>query len=139
MGSSKKGARRERPGFTPEFKAEAVRLLAERQAAGATATQVGRELGVRPDQLRAWARLHHEASGAGLAAAGQTLQQENRRLRREIATLQQEQAFVKKCGRFNRSVQQLLKHSSRCTKLQRFPWSGIQHTRDRVELTLRDL
>lgn len=96
MGSSKKGIRRERRGFTAEFKAEAVRLLAERRAAGATATQVGRELDVRPDQLRAWSRLQHEASGAGAPVAGETLEQENRRLRRELATLQQEQAFVKK-------------------------------------------
>jgi len=96
MGSSKKGIRRERRGFTAEFKAEAVRLLAERRAAGATATQVGRELDVRPDQLRAWSRRHHEASGAGAPVAGETLEQENRRLRRELATLQQEQAFVKK-------------------------------------------
>ena len=49
MGSSKKWIRRERRGFTAEFKAEAVRLLAERRTAGATAPQVGRELDVRPD------------------------------------------------------------------------------------------
>jgi len=55
MKSTKKGAWRERRGFTAEFKAEAVRMLAERRATGATATQVGWELDVRPDQLRAWA------------------------------------------------------------------------------------
>ncbi len=69
MESTKKGTRRERRGFTTEFKAEAVRMLAERRAVGATATQVGRELDVRPDQLRAWARVQHEATGAGAGAA----------------------------------------------------------------------
>jgi len=100
MGSNKQGVRRVRRGFTAEFKAEAVRLLAERRAAGATASQVGRELDVRPDQLRAWARLQHEAAGAGAAVAGETLEQENRRLRREVITLRQEQAFVKKVAAY---------------------------------------
>jgi len=100
MGSNTKGTRRERRGFRAEFKAEAVRLLAERRAAGATASQVGRELDVGPDQLRAWARLQHEANGAGAAVAGETVEQENRRLRREVATLRQEQAFVKKVAAY---------------------------------------
>ena len=100
MGSTKKGVRRERRGFTPEFTAEAIRLLPERRAAGATTTQVGRELDVRPDQLRAWARLQPAATGAGVAHAGETLEQENRRLRREVVTLQQEQAFVKKVAAY---------------------------------------
>ncbi len=100
MGSRKKSVRRERRGFSARFKAEAVRLLAERRAAGATATQVGRELDVRPDQLRAWARLQQETSGVGVVVVGETLEQENRRLRREIATLQQEQAFVKKVAAY---------------------------------------
>ena len=65
-------------------------MLAERRAAGVTASQVGRELDVRPDQLRTWARLQHEAAGAGAAVAGETLEQENRRLRREVSTLRQE-------------------------------------------------
>ncbi len=98
--STKQGARRERRGFTTDFKAEAVRLQAERRAAGAAATQVGRELDVRPEQLRTWARVQHEATGALAAVAGETLEQENRRLRRQVATLQQEQAFVKKVAAY---------------------------------------
>jgi transposase len=88
--------RRERRGFSAEFKAEAVRLVAERRALGATLAQVGRELDVRPDQLRAWARRQSRESGAGSAVPGETLEQENRRLRREVAVLRQEQAFAKK-------------------------------------------
>lgn len=96
MGSNRKTARRERRAFSAEFKAEAVRLVAERRAAGATLSQVGRELDVRPDQLRAWVRLERDAPTRGGAVPGETLEQENRRLRREVATLRQEQAFAKK-------------------------------------------
>jgi transposase-like protein len=56
MGSSKQGVRRERRVFRAEFKAEAVRLMAERRAAGASVAQIGRELAVRPDLLRVWAK-----------------------------------------------------------------------------------
>ncbi|MGH7679904.1 MAG: transposase [Gemmatimonadaceae bacterium] len=88
--------RRERRAFSAEFKAEAVRMMAARRDAGATLAQVGRELDVRPDQLRAWARqLGHQTVGVP-GVPGETLEQENRRLRREVETLRQEQAFAKK-------------------------------------------
>ena len=96
MKSNGKAGRRERRVFTAEFKAEAVRLVAARRAAGVTVAQVGHELDVRPDQLRAWARLQRDAHEGGVAIPGETLEQENRRLRREVATLRQEQAFAKK-------------------------------------------
>lgn len=92
--------RRERREFSAEFKAEAVRLVAERRAAGATLAQIGRELDIRPDQLRAWARQQRDASGVGSVVAGETLEQENRRLRRELATARQEQAFAKKVAAY---------------------------------------
>ena len=96
MGSSKQVVQRERRAFSAEFKAEAVRMVAARRADGASLTQIGRELEVRPDQLRAWTRVQREASREGSAPPGETLEQENRRLRREVATLRQEQAFAKK-------------------------------------------
>ena len=89
-------ARRARREFSEEFKAEAVRLAAERRASGGSLTQVGRELDVRPDQLREWTKQHVRASGAGGGRPGETVEQENRRLRREVAVLRQEQAFAKK-------------------------------------------
>jgi transposase len=88
--------RRERRAFTAEFKAEAVRLVAERRSEGASLAQVGRELDVRPDQLRAWARQQSRESGAESVRPGESMEQENRRLRREVAVLRQEQAFAKK-------------------------------------------
>lgn len=95
MGSSRKAVRRERRTFSAEFKAEAVQLVAARRATGATLAQAGRELDVRPDQLRAWVRLQREAAATGLPVTGETPQQEIRRLRREVATLRQAQAFAK--------------------------------------------
>jgi transposase len=88
--------RRVRREFTAEFKAEAVRLMAERRSAGVPLAQVGRELDVRPDQLRAWARQLGQETVGESAFPGETVEQENRRLRREIAVLRQEQAFAKK-------------------------------------------
>jgi transposase len=88
--------RRERRAFSTEFKAEAVRMVSERRAAGVPLSQIGRELDVRPDQLRAWAREARLASGTGTAPPGETPEQELRRLRRENAVLRQEQAFAKK-------------------------------------------
>jgi transposase len=94
MGSSKKVVRGERRTFSTEFKA--VRMVAERRADGASLTQIGRELEVRPDQLRAWVRAQRETHGTGSGPTGETPEQELRRLRREVATLRQEQAFAKK-------------------------------------------
>ena len=93
VGSS---GRRERRAFSAEFKAEAVRLVAARRATGATLTQMGRELDVRPDMLRRWTQQWGGARPAGSAIVGESLEQENRRLRREVAVLRQEQAFAKK-------------------------------------------
>lgn len=99
MTSRRKGdnARRERRAFTDEFKQEAVRLMHERRAKGWTLSQVGRELDVRPDQLREWARQVASRAG-GLAAAGivETPEQELQRLRRENARLKEEREFAKK-------------------------------------------
>ena len=100
MGSTKKGGRRERRAFSAEFKAEAVRMLAERRAVGASVAQIGRELAVRPDLRRVWAKERPAAVQSGGAVPGETLEQENRRLRRELATRQQEQAFLKKAAYF---------------------------------------
>ena len=95
--NGKAGAgRRERRTFSAEFKAEAVRLVAERRAVGVTLAEVGQELDVRPDQLRAWTRHARTAPRAGGVVPGESLDQEVRRLRRENAVLRQEQAFAKK-------------------------------------------
>lgn len=90
-------ARRERRAFTDAFKQEAVQLLHERQTKGWTIAQVGRELDVRPDQLREWAqRLAARPGGLGAAGVAETPEQELQRLRRENARLKEEREFAKK-------------------------------------------
>ena len=95
MKANRKAGRRERREFSAEFKADAVRLVAERRAMGVTLAQVGQDLDIRPDQLRVWAREQRGARAAGATLPAETVEQENRRLRREVATLRQEQAFAK--------------------------------------------
>jgi len=90
--------RRSKRRFTDEFRAEAVRLLRERQRAGDSATEVARGLGISPQLLHEWAdRLD---AGGRPAALGETLEEEVRRLRRENATLKLERDFAKKAAAF---------------------------------------
>jgi transposase len=89
-----------------EFKLEAVRRTQERRAAGVSLNQIARELGVRPDMLRVWARQAGERAGAPAREVfpGQgrlpTEPEELRRLRRENARLQQENEFLKKAAAY---------------------------------------
>jgi transposase len=90
--------------FSAEFKAEAVHLMRRRRAQGVSLSQIGRELDVRPRLLWEWARkLDGGGTGppdenAGLP--GETLEEEVRRLRREVVTLRQEREFAKKAAAF---------------------------------------
>jgi transposase len=88
---------RPRRSFSPEFKLEAVRLVTE---GGRPLSQVARELGLRPEQLRGW-RNQLEAGGK-IARVQSTLsaEEENRRLRREVEVLRQERDFAKKAAAF---------------------------------------
>ena len=90
-GSARKG--RVRRAFSAEYKAEAVRLLLERRAVGVSVAHVAREVGVRAESLRHWARAQGTADAVRPA---ETVAEELRRLRRELAVLRQEQAFAKK-------------------------------------------
>lgn len=105
-----KGADGKRRFFSAEFKLEAVRRMQERKAAGISLSQVGRELGVRPDMLRVWAKQAEERAGAAPRDVfpGQghlpTEQEELRRLQRENARLQQEVEFLKKGSSRNTGI-----------------------------------
>jgi transposase len=91
---------RKRRAFSDEFKHQAVRRVRERTAIGVTLTQIGRELGVRPDLLRRWARLA-KAQDTGVADGEEIVTvAELRRLRRENETLRQERDFAKKAAAF---------------------------------------
>ena len=105
MAESRSGGERRRV-FSAEFKLEAVRRMEERRSSGVNLTQIGRELGVRPDQLRKWKRQHDQRAGAppvevfpgqGRLPADEA---ELRRLQRENARLSQEVAFLKSAAAY---------------------------------------
>lgn len=99
-------APRVRRTFDAQFKLEAVRRLEEQRARGVTLAQVGRELGVRPDVLRVWAKQATARAGAPpqdvFPGQGRlpSEQEELRRLQRENARLQQEVEFLKKAAAY---------------------------------------
>jgi transposase len=105
MAESRSGGERRRV-FSAEFKVEAVRRMEERRSNGVNLTQIGRELGVRPDQLRKWKRQHDQRAGAAPVAVfpGQGRlpadEAEVQRLRRELARAQQEIAFLKSAAAY---------------------------------------
>lgn len=92
--------------FSAEFKVEAVRLTRSRRSQGVSLEQIGRELAVRPDQLRVWARQVEQRSGASLTDVfpGQgklpSAEDEIRRLKRELDITRQERDFLKKASAY---------------------------------------
>jgi transposase-like protein len=118
------GRRNESPReFTAEFKVEAVRLMRERLAKGATLRRIGQELEINPDRLRAWAQIVDAAPpntpprelfpGKGNyravavkpappapLAGPLSLEEEVARLRRENERLRMERDFLKKATAF---------------------------------------
>ncbi len=87
---------RERRSFTREYKLEAVRLVVE---GGRSIRVVARDLGIRTDLLRKWKHAV-EAEGALVRLPTRTLEEENRRLTRELAVVRQERDFLKKAAAF---------------------------------------
>jgi transposase len=80
--------------------------MRRRRAEGVSLSQIGRELGIGPALLWNWA-LKLDGRGTGAIAEpapgrlpGETLEEENRRLRRENAILRQEREFAKKAAAF---------------------------------------
>ncbi len=102
----KRSEKRARRAFSPEFKLETVRLMRERKALGVPLTQISRELDVRPNQLRAWARQVDErvevGEGGDVSRSGPLSKAEAklRRLQRENTVLRQERDFLKKAAAF---------------------------------------
>lgn len=96
--------RRTRRLFSEEFKRDALALAAERRRARVSWAQIGRELDIRPTLLHQWAQqFERTAQRDGTSPTGfpgETLEDENRRLRRENAILRQEREFAKKAAAF---------------------------------------
>ena len=85
------------PRYTPEFKAEAVRLV--RSTPDKPASQIARELGVSDNALRSWVKQTEIDQGEreGLTTEER---EELRRLRKENKVLRQEREILKKATVF---------------------------------------
>ena len=98
--------KRERRQFDAAFKMEAVRRMQERLALKISLAEIARDLDVRPDQLRAWARQLARRVGQAprdiFPGEGRlpSAEEEVRQLRRELETVKQERDFLKKASAY---------------------------------------
>jgi len=89
--------RRKRRQYTPEQKADAVRMVQEL----GNLSQVARDLDLTPGSLRSWVRQAEIDAGKGPDGALTTGERDElRRLRRENRTLEMERDFLKKAAAF---------------------------------------
>lgn len=90
-----KKARRTRRTYTPEFKAEAIKLVLE---GGLSRAQAARDLGVAESVLGRWVQKAREAqAGDALTTAERA---ELKRLRKEVGVLRKERDILKKAAAF---------------------------------------
>ena|SRR6266851_4444072 len=81
--------------YTKEFKEEAVRLA---QTSGKPIAHIARELGISDTSIHQWRRELAEHSKDAFPGSGHqtVLEEENRRLKRELERVQQEREILKK-------------------------------------------
>lgn len=95
---AKAKGRRARRSFTPEFKAEAVRLC---KVGDRTIRQVAADLDLTETALREWVARSDVDAGQGPPGALTTAEREElQRLRRENKRLQMEKEILKKAAAF---------------------------------------
>ena len=83
--------------YTKEFREEAIRLALEGRESRA---ELARDLGVSVWTLREWVRKHEEEAGGSRRSRSETLEDENRRLRRENDLLKMERDILKKAAAY---------------------------------------
>lgn len=89
---------KKRKNYNDDFKRDAVRLMQNRGAR--TITAVAEDLGVTPNSLHKWAQQIREVSEAKRNSDGETLEEENRRLRKQVERLELEKTILKKAAAF---------------------------------------
>jgi transposase len=87
---------RTNPAYTPEFRAEAVRLY---RSSGRGLKKMSEELGIAPESLRRWAKQSDVDAGRSEGLTTEE-REELRRLRRENRTLRMERDLLKKAAAF---------------------------------------
>jgi len=91
-------ANRKRRSFTPEFKAETVRLVLD---GGKSIPEVARDLDLTESALRLWVHQAKVDRGQGNAGELTTAEREElQRLRREVKDLRIEREILKKAAAF---------------------------------------
>ncbi len=89
---------RQRQVHSEDFRREAVRLA---EAGAKPLTQIARELGIHLETLRGWRRRYGSAADQEpTSGVVPSLEEENRRLRRENARLLEEREILKKATAF---------------------------------------
>jgi transposase len=95
---AKRQVRRKRRAFTPEFKAEAVRLC---QVGDRTVGQVSKDLDLTETALRSWVQLADVEAGKQPADALTTDERDElRELRKRVKRLEMEREILKKAAAF---------------------------------------
>jgi transposase len=90
---------KQRRSFSEEFKREAVRRVEAREH---TFSQIARELGINRSLLQLWRKRYGTQAPPKVSPPkpGESLEEENRRLRRENAGLREDREILKKAAAF---------------------------------------
>ena len=92
--AEKEEHRRKRRTFTPEYKAEVVRLVIE---GGKSSFAVARELGMSPSNVRKWVKQTEiDRRGGGVGALTSAERDELASLRKEVKNLRVEREILRK-------------------------------------------
>ena len=83
------------PTYTKEFKQQAVQLF---ETSGKSKTQIARDLGISDSALNKWCKEFGEHGEEAFPGKGHqtAMEEENRKLKREIEILRQERDILKK-------------------------------------------
>ena len=87
---------RSKPAYPPDFRGEAVRLVA---SSDRSLSRIAKDLGVAEQTLRNWVR-HAEIEDGVRDELAPNERDELRQLRREVRTLRQEREILKKAAAF---------------------------------------
>ena len=83
--------------YSDEFRDEAVRVVLDSKSSVA---RIAEDLGINAWTLRDWVQKHRERAVGSDGRRPETLEEENRRLKRELCVLRQERDLLKKAAAY---------------------------------------